>query len=484
MLKKISFVSILITCCVLLVGLLLLAYIGFFNRYWQDDWCYNRDFKNLGFINTLQSYFFTGQKAQTGYSTNRYSLTLLSGLLYLAGIFGTQILATLVIVLWLGGLLWVLSNLSKIYGLVMPKTIALVAITFLLYFVLYLSPQRFQILYWRSGVHYSFTIIAGLYIIGLITSQMIKTSTSKMANYLIAPLAFMAGGLSEIGCAYLVSGITLLLVAVWFGRRKKVDWASRSYSTTLITFISLLASMLALILSPSNSRSGTIPAKPTGWLFVPFLSFEFSFNFMVDSLRSLLIPHLVFIAFFLSLSILFGFLSSTKTSISFRKAGFNLLAITVVVFLLIAAVQAPNIRFYSTPADPRGQSLSRFTMLAGLAIMAWMMGQMIFNKWKKEWLIVIALIGVVLSAIYATRLIAANYAELPGYMDRAQLWDKRDGAIRAAMAEGSKMVDVLVIDTHGMEVQDIMRSRDMNGKWVTSCASDYYGLQAIRALQP
>ncbi|HEX2697304.1 MAG TPA: hypothetical protein VHM28_06305, partial [Anaerolineales bacterium] len=104
MLKKISTVTVVLSCCILLIGLALMAYLGLYNRYWSDDWCYNRDFKSLGVLGTVNTYFFTGEDARRGYSTNRYSLTLLSGLLYLPGVLGTQILAGLIIILWVGGL--------------------------------------------------------------------------------------------------------------------------------------------------------------------------------------------------------------------------------------------------------------------------------------------------------------------------------------------------------------------------------------------
>ena len=71
-----------------LSGLALMAYMGLYNRYWSDDWCYNVDFKNVGIIGTVNTYFIEGDSADIGYgySNNRYSLTLLAGLLYLAGI--------------------------------------------------------------------------------------------------------------------------------------------------------------------------------------------------------------------------------------------------------------------------------------------------------------------------------------------------------------------------------------------------------------
>ena len=473
--------TVLISCCVILIGLGLFAYIGFYNRYWSDDWCYNLDFKNLGAITAVKTYFSSGEDANRGYATNRYSLTLLSGLFYLPGIFGTQIIALLIIVLLLGGLLWIGLNLSKIFGQI-PNAVGFLGVVFLLYYVLYLAPDRFEILYWRSGVHYSFTIILGLYIFGLITRQMGRKEPDELAVFLVAPLAFVAGGLSETGCAFLVSMMVLMLAAAWVGRRKQADWALKSYPTILIAFIFLLASMLVLIVSPSNSRYSTMGVKSTSMLLIPFISFEFSLNFIVDSLKSLPLPHVIIIGFFAALSILCAFLVSTKRSINFKGIGLSLLVIAIITFLLIAAVQAPSVEFYSSYPEPRAQSLSRFTMLSGLAVMAWLIGQAVFIRWHKEWLVLVALIGIGLGTVYTARLITLNYAQLPGYVYRSKLWDQRDRDIKLALSQGQKIVEVTVIDTHDIGVQDIMRSKDMRGEWVRNCGSDYYGLDAIKAI--
>ncbi len=481
MLKKISTTTVLISGCVLLLGLGLLAYIGFYNRYWGDDWCYNRDFKNLGAIGAVGTYFFSGDAALRGYSTNRFSLTLLSGLSYLPGIIGTQVMALLIIVLWLGALLWIGLNLAKITDQT-PRMVGILGVVFLLYYVLYLDPDRFEILYWRSGVHYSYTIILGLYILGLITHQMRRKEPGKLAVFLAAPLAFVAGGLSETGCAFLVSAMFLMLAAGWVGKRRQLDWAVRSFPTTLVAFIFLLASMLVLIVSPSNSRYGDMAVRSTSLLAVPFISFEFTLNFIVDLLKSLPLPHLIVIVFFGSLSVLSAFWASTRRVITLKGIGLSLLVTAVITFLLIAAVQAPSVKFYSSYPEPRAQSLSRFTMLSGLAVMAWMVGQAVIQQWPKQWLVVIALIGIGLGTVYTARLITVNYAELPGYIYRAELWDQRDRDIRQASAQGQKRLDVTVIDTHEIGVQDIMRSKDMNGNWVSTCGSGYYGLDAIKAI--
>src|SRR5215510_3484306 len=60
---------------VVAAGLLLFIYLSYFNRYWADDWCYNADLRNKGFIETLGGYF-----NDVTYTPSRYSVTIFAGL--------------------------------------------------------------------------------------------------------------------------------------------------------------------------------------------------------------------------------------------------------------------------------------------------------------------------------------------------------------------------------------------------------------------
>jgi len=468
---------------VTIAGLAFMAYLGFYNRYWSDDWCYNVDFKNLGIGGTVNTYFMTGDQALRGYAPNRYSLTLLSGLLFSTGIFGAQITATLVIICWIVSLLWVLHNLSKIYS-ISSRHIVVLCAAILIYYTLYLSPQRFQVLYWMAGIHYSFSIIMGLFLFGLITYQIARDTRSQIAEYFTLPLAFLAGGFSETGCAYLLSTVVLALPVAWYLKQKKNAWAVRVFPTLIISFLGLIGSLVVLSLSPSNTaRVEILSNVPTTFLLTLILSFRFALGFIVDSMRSMPLPHIVFALAFLSLAVLVPPTREQRPGLIWKTA-LAILIVMLVVWLLISAVQAPSAYFYGTPPDPRVKSLARFTMLAGLAVIAWIAGQWINAKWKSSLLIVIALFSITLSMIYTARTTTRLYAELPGFVNRASLWDQRDTEIRNAVQKGIIQLEVVVIDMKGVGTKDIMSSSQMNGEWVSTCASRYYGLEAIKAIAP
>lgn len=467
-----------------LAGLALMAYLGWYNRYWSDDWCYNVDFENLGIAGTVNTYFMTGEEALRCYAPNRYSLTLLSGILFSTGVFGAQVTATLVIFFWVASLLWLSTSLAQVNDHP-SKGILLLGSILLIYNTLFISPQRFQVLYWMAGIHYSFSIIAGIFLAGLIARQAINSNRSRVIDFLIAPLAFLAGGFSETGCAYLLTAAVLALGAAWYWKQRQTSWAARVFPTLILAVLGLVLSLGVLALAPSNAaRVDVFSREPTPLPLTIMLSFRFVLDFIVDSLRSIPLPHFVFVLVFLSISILARGSSHTQRPGFFGKSALSILVVLVIAWLLISAVQAPTVYFYGTPPDPRGKSLARFTMLAGLAVSAWIAGQWINAKWKNSLLITLALLGVMLGTIYTARSMTRLYAELPGFVERANLWDRRDTGIHNALQAGETRLEVLVIDMQDVGVKDIMSSSQMNGEWVSTCASRYYGLEAIKAVSP
>jgi len=460
-------------------GLAYLAYQGFYNRYWSDDWCYNRDFKNLGILKTIGLYFATGEEAIRGWPLNRYSMTALSGLVYLPGVFGTQIFTAITIMLWLTAIYWVLLNLVKLNNLDVPKSILFLLSGFILYYTLYISPDRFQILYWRSGViPYSFAIIFGLFLLGLITHQALRQEISK-ANIILTVIAgLIGGGFSEIGCAFLFGGMTLLLMAAWRRKRLKKDWAVNSFSTIQSAWAALLITFIVLIAAPSNSpRYNSMQEGPNNLLLVPFFSTRSALFFITHSIKDLPIPHLVLVAFFISLSMLAY--TDIQNKLEIKQAIWLILIAAIVTFLLIITIQAPTTYLYSAPPDPRGQSLSRFTLIVGLAFIAWVLGGITARHTPTK-LIFIPILFILLGYGYTARAISITYQEHAGFVQRAQIWDERDQVMREAEAQGISRMEVTVIDTHEIGTKDIMRSQDMN-RWVRSCAASYYGMEAIKA---
>jgi len=482
MLKRLPSLTFILGNIVLLAGLALLAYLGFYNRYWADDWCYSADARALGTIPATLQYF---DPDNTGYSTNRYSLTFFSTLTEnTLGMFGNQLIATLTILLWLGGLFWVGKNLSRLLKPI-PTSAILLAAGLLLFYNLYLSPQRFQILYWRSGVlPYSTAIVFGLLLLGFITQQMTRETPARWVNYVVAPLAFIAAGLGEISCVYLFSATTLLLIAAWLAKNapKKQAWAEKSFQTIFVTWFFLLLGMIALIVSPSNARVDAMEAKRNSPLAVPFVSLRHALNFIVFSLKGLPLPHVIFIGMMTGLAILST--EKNASNLTVMRVAVLLAFTTLITYLLIVAIQAPSAYFYSATPDPRGQSLARFTLLLGLAVMAWITGIWIAERISGKWLLIASTIVMLAGFTYTARTITVIYTELDGFVHRAQIWDERDVIIEEAKARGIMLIEVPAIDTAEIHTRDIFRTAG-NGwnKFVQNCGSRYYQVDGLKIKQ-
>jgi hypothetical protein len=475
MIKRIPSLTFILGNLVVLAGLALLSYLGFYNRYWSDDWCYSADARELGTIPATLQYF---DAAETGYSTNRYSLTFFSALTENAlGMFGNQIFATLTIVLWLGGLFWTGLNLSRLLKSI-PVSAIFLASGLLLFYNLYLSPQRFQILYWRSGVlPYSTAIVFGLLLLGFITQQMNRQTPAGWINFIVAPLAFITAGLGEISCVFLFSATTLLLIAAAIS--KKQEWAKKSFQTILITWIFLLLGMIALVVSPSNVRVAGMDAKRNSLLAVPFVSLRHAVDFIVFSLKGWPLPHLIFIGMMTGLAILAS--DTNASNLTVKRVAVLLAFTTLITFLLIIVIQVPSAYFYSATPDPRGKSLARFTLLLGLAIMAWITGAWIAPKISIKWLLPVSVIIMLAGFAYTARAINIIYSELDGFVYRAQIWDERDAIIADAKAQGILLVEVPAIDTAEIHTRDIFKtSGNAWTKFVQNCGSRYYGVDGLK----
>ena len=474
--QKLNPATLYLCLAVAAIGLVVFAYLGFYNRYWADDWCYNDDFKHQGIIRSIGTYF-DGENPHRGYPPNRYSFTIFSGLLYVPGIFGTQILAALTILLWLTALIWIGQNLNR-FKPFMTSPVIILAATLLLFYTLGLSPHRFQILYWRSGVlPYSWTIISGLYILGLITSQLTREQPSKSIIYAAGFISFLGGGFSEIGAAFLFSGITLLLLVAWFEKRRSKEWAIKTYSTILTAWIFLLMALIALAVSPSNSRYIDLNRDPNDPFLVPFLSLRYAFDFILYSLVGLPLPHAVLFIAFVGIGILSN--RTSDTSYEIKRSAWAVLRTVLVTYLLVTAIEAPTTYLYSAPPDPRGQSLARFVVLAGMAIVAWITGATLASRLVNIFAFLPAILLLVCSA-YTLRAALNVYKELPGFIERAQKWDLRDAQIKDAIAQGITQIEIIPIDTKEINTRDIIRSEAF-GKWVTdACGVQYYDAEAMR----
>src|SRR5512141_893554 len=209
---------------VLFSGLALFIFLSYYNRYWADDWCYNADFRIKGFTETLRGYFY-----DTTYTPSRYSVTIFAGLLQAFGVLGVQWMTPLTILFWVAGLIFLFWNIARLSGL-QPATALLAFISALIvFFSIYLTPQLYQSLYWRTGMlTYTTPLVLTTWLFVLITRQGLVTKPSKWEIVLAAVLALLTGGCSEAGTTVLVSALGLYVLLAGIGAYRKQTWAIKT----------------------------------------------------------------------------------------------------------------------------------------------------------------------------------------------------------------------------------------------------------------
>jgi len=461
-------------------GLILMAFLGFYNRYWSDDWCYERDLDQLGVLGTLSGYFFTGDDAVRGYSTNRYSLTLITALLHLLGMPGTQLVASLLVTGLTCGIFAASGPLF--HGMPEARYVRVLLSLAVAFFTLAASTARFQVLYWRAGIHYTTTIIVGLFMLAIILRYGRVSAPPWIAYTGLTILGLFGGGLSETGCVYLTGAFaTVALVAGW-ARRHRPGSEGKTLELAAVAAGALLIAMLALILSPSNDRYRVHVDYPIAPFMVPFAALEFAGAFIRSSLLGLPLPHAAVLASSFFFAILATRLHPAPSWAPIQTIVMRLMWAAFLAFFLITLIQIPAAYFYGAPLDARGQSLSRFTMLALLAVVGWSVGRGIAPR-GPTWLLNLSILATLAFSAYSVRFSVTIFGELDGFVHRAALWDARDAHIRMAVASGQTHIEVPVIDTHQIGTRDLIRSIVMD-EWAANCATEYYGAAAFRAIPP
>lgn len=461
-------------------GLAYFAYLGLFTRFWQDDWCYNADFQRLGLWGTLKGYVDT-----TTYASNRFSLTLFSGLLYPLGVPGVQLLPGLTLFLWLAAAFWLIRNVAKVIHYPLPAGFAWLASLALIYFTVYLAPNRFQSFYWRSGIlPYTAPTLFGVFLAAIFTRQLLVEKPSAWLSGLAVALAFFGAGFSEAGGATITAGLSAALLYTGLARRRSKSGAGRLFGAVLAAWISAVLALVIMILSPANwLRLQTSPRD--GFTSLPqtaLLSFRFGFDFIWLSLRGLPLPHGV-LTFLYGL---IGFLAQPRLSAAVSPSGraalkwAGIAALAVVV--LTAASHAPSAYLEGAPPAERAGIIARFILLAGLAFAAWLAGAWLSGRLPAPGWRLLAAAALLLPTLYTVRSIQLSYVQLqPRFEKIAAVWDERELKIKIERAAGQDVIEVRAIDSQYLGG---VLEWYPEPNYVNRCAAITYGVKEIRATLP
>ncbi len=451
------------------IGLGLFAFLGLYNRYWADDWCYNANLKDLGFWGFMQGYTYI-----TTYASNRFSLTLFSALLQAFAIPGLQGMTFATIVLWTSGLAVFLRRLQRLRGNEWSYLPSLLLAALGVYFTLYLAPHLYQSLYWRSGfLPYTAPLVASVWIFALLTQQALQERPSPLRAAWIGLLSFLAGGFSEAGCAFLTVALGSYLLLAAAGYAHKRSWTVKSLPSAVVALLFALLAMALLIYSPTSQvRVARYGGTADLAELVPLL-LRFTYGFLVVSLKDT--QHLLIFG----MTALLGYLLPTAAErpLSGRAWTLTMLAVVALTLALVAAALAPSAYIEKGVPALRTQIIPRFVVVLALAYGGWACGDFVRGWRTPQWTYPLASLMLLLAYVWVAYSISVTTDKINLYAQRAQAWDQRDAIIRREQATTATSVLVPAID--GAPVGGI-RDLDPPGKtgfWITKCAERYYGVK-------
>lgn len=456
---------------VFLGGLALFAYVGSFTRFWADDYCYSAVARQNGFWGGITEWYL--------HSGNRFSA--IASVAVFDGLFGSSnviFLPGLLLSLWVVSWIFLLDRLiNRLLGWHVNRLWLALFGLMQVFFVVLLSPDRLQTVYWRMGMlHYAFPLPLLLIVLGL-TAGNLHQHIRLWLVLVSAGIAFYAAGQSETYAMLQVGVLSLGLVAalVFYKDARR----GRAAAWLGVPLLSSLAVIALMFLSPSLSdRLSVMPAPTNLWLIAPY-TLRYVSDFIFYSIRGQVMPYAVYLLLVAAMSLAALHLNRSG-SLSLRTAFLGMILSLLLTFVLIAFSFTPSA--YANLQYPAGRALmpASFTLLVGMASLAFFLSALVLHlrlPFSRDTLQVGVLLFIVGLSLYALRAARLPLAEIQQQAVRAARWDSRDMQIRQAIAAGE--VDIV---TQQVEVVYTLEDLGPDPRhWINNCASVYYGVHSITA---
>lgn len=461
-----------------MLGLGVLFYLSTFTRYVADDFCEIVMIRRGPLLLEIYELYMSGSFR----AANRFSKHFFIVLTELLGKYDVQLYPILMILLWLVALVWIISEMKKLLGIQQSIVVDIFMGTSLVFFSLIQASNLFQTVFWRSSstVHFLplvlFLLLDG-FILFYIRSLHGKPP-SWWACLLIFLVSFVIGGGGETPTVSMVVVHTLLLFYFWQRRGLEIRPALPLFLSALV---GMFLALVALFLAPSNFSHGE-----TSLLQFPIAiarSFEYTFEFIWDTLETLPIPSAA--SLILPGLLFFGLYTDPKQELLMsaqrRHVGIALLVLPLLSYLLIAASFTPSAYAQSFPIE-RTRITGRLFMTAALVFEGALLGVW-FAQLKPIWdsrrlFFPVAAVLMFLCGLYPLRGGLALWNEVGEYRAWAAAWDARQQLIYN-MAESGVQDPVVEWFPNRYGVKDIDGSTE---HWMNKCVADYYGFSTIRSV--
>ena len=431
-------------------------------RYMQDDYCYGEKVRNEGFFKAQYNSYF-GSVPTPG---NRYSLTFFAGIFEIFTENSYPFYAFFSTILFISGLILLISNISKTFLLNFHlRKILLIALS-IAFLTLYISPNRYQALFFRaSSLSYFYPIIFNIWI-GYFFLEYLLTN-NKHLSYILALITLFSCGFSEVGAVVQFSLWAFLLSFFIFRKKNK----NIMLAASIITAVSIIG-LIILILCPNNYERQLNFGPPNTINNLFEFGPAFGLDFIKYSIRGYYIPILAI----LLLAVLISLQTETPFA-DLKETIIFVFAAILISYLLIVANILPSLYAYRAMPDARGLIPSTFILTVTFLLIGLCAGW-IFKEifYRFEHLSnAVQIILFIFLGIYFVHAGIRVFSEYPEYHERASLWDTRHANILEKIKQREKEILVPAIDS-------FYRTSELQQDpyhWVNKCAALWYGIDVI-----
>ncbi len=463
------FRSVLVVANLLLfIALAVYAWRGFYSRYWADDYCFGSISHAHGLLSGTR-YFYQNV-------SNRFAAYFLVGLNELFGESAIRFLPAFMIMVTVVIYTKVFQLACQLVRFPQPWYVSLFLSQTLTYFMVFMAPNLFQSLFWRSGMVSYFAPIPffGLSLILLVSGLMKGFPWHRLVGLWL--IAFFSAGLSETFAA-METGVWVILTLggfLFLSRKERQPLMKGA----LPALIGSLAAMGMMILAPGNSmRLATLEQASNPWQVI-VLSLRFAASFSYHTLVGLPIPLLVLFAVVLIVAYhLSGHTQPALQDAQWVKLFWGSL---VAGFILLVCVAAPTAYGMLAYPEERAWMLGRFVTVLVLIVVAFSAG-VLSHRWMDRIVdtCLMSIIVLFLLSLYPLKGAWSELQQLPQWETVAHAWDVRHAQIKEKVAAGETAFTVQAFDSIGT-VAELTANPDY---WVNVCAADYYGVEEIAAVE-
>lgn len=447
------------------------AYLGLFARHIADDYCTAAFTQGNFFVALWQNYLTI---------SNRFTKFMLIALSEWISPRSVAVLPALMLVIWVIGVTWLLYEASRTAGQDWPFG-GILALSLIAAFVSLLgAPNLFQTLYWRASLATHFTPLALLPYLAVFLIRSLANSSRPLWLYPLGFFfSFFLGGFSEPTLIVMIFLLSLSILLVWI-YSKSLEKNS-NLALLLWTLAGAVTALVVMFLAPANSIR--LHTTPPGLVVVIEHSFVYGFEFMRDSIKSLVLPS--FFAMAASAVIFYGIYAFPKpvyTGGQQKYIWICLLLTPILSYLTIVASFAPSVYGQSFPIE-RARFAGQVFLVIGLMIEGAALG-ILLAQWRSRVIVslplgMISAILLIIAAYYPLRAARLTYTtDVPTYQARAVAWDEREAIIFTLRSQGE--TDLVIPQLSGIDGVKELDNRPEN--WVNRCAAEYYGVNSIQAV--